>query len=95
NLAILARGLQRRLGALYTATMWRGTRRIALAALVAALVGTLLRYVQYRWFPTMHPRLAGIPVLGAFGATYLLVAWAMGSAEAARWLRRPVRRVGS
>ena len=95
NLAILARGLQRRLGALYTATMWRGTRRIALAALVAAVVGTLLRYVQYRWFPTVHPRLAGIPVLGAFGATYLLVAWATGSAEAARWLRRPVRRVGS
>ncbi len=95
NLAILARGLQRRLGALYTATMWRGTRRILLAAVVAAVVSTLLRYVQYRWFSTMHPRLAGIPVLGAFGATYLLAAWAMGSAEAARWLRRPVRQVGA
>jgi hypothetical protein len=34
-------------------------------------------------------------VLAGFGATYLAVAWALGSAEAARWLRlsvRPVRR---
>jgi len=95
NLAILARGLQRRLGALYTATMWRGTRRIVAAALLAAVVGTLMRLVQYRWFPTMHPRLSGIPVLSAFGATYLTVAWWMGSAEAARWLRRPARKVAS
>lgn len=92
NLAILARGLHRRLGALYTVAMWRGTRRIVLAAAMAAIVGMLLRYGQYHWLPAMHPRVAGIPVLSAFGATYLLSAWSMGSAEAARWLRRPVRR---
>jgi hypothetical protein len=29
------------------------------------------------------------------GGTYLLTAWWLGSAEAARWLRRPVRGVGA
>ncbi|WP_310570119.1 murein biosynthesis integral membrane protein MurJ [Gemmatimonas sp.] len=94
NLVMLARGLHRRLGALYTASMWRGTLRIVLAALAAAVVGSVLRYAQVRWLPTAHPRLVGIPVLAGFGVTYLLVAWVMGSAEAARWLRRPVRTVG-
>jgi len=37
-------------------------------------------------------RMAAFPVLGAFGVTYLVSAWWMGSAEAARWVRRPVRR---
>ena len=33
-------------------------------------------------------------VLAGFGVTYLVVAWVMGSAEAARWLRLPVRKAG-
>ena len=92
NLAILARGLRRRLGTLYTAAMWQGTRRIVIAAAVAGLVGSLLRVAQQAWFPSTHPRLTGLPILAGFGVTYLVVAWIMGSAEAARWLRRPVRR---
>lgn len=92
NLAILARGLRRRLGTLYTAAMWQGTRRIVIAAAVAGLVGSLLRVAQQAWFPSTHPRLTGLPILAGFGITYLVVAWIMGSAEAARWLRRPVRR---
>jgi putative peptidoglycan lipid II flippase len=92
NLSILARGLRLRLGTLYTATMWQGTRRIVIAAGVAGLVGSLLRFAQQSWLPDVHPRLTGLPILMVFGITYLGVAWIMGSAEAARWLRRPVRR---
>ena len=95
NLTILSRGLRRRLGTLYTPAMWQGTRRIALAAFAAGLLAAGLRLAQYRWWPGAHPRLAGVPVLAGFGITYLVVAWAMGSAEAARWLRRPVRRLGA
>lgn len=91
NLSLLIRGLRRQVGVLYTPTMWTGTRRIAIAAAAAALATTLLRLGQQHWFPSVHPRVAGVPVLAAFGLTYLCVAWWMGSAEAARWLRRPVR----
>jgi putative peptidoglycan lipid II flippase len=93
NLSLLIRGLRRQVGVLYTPMMWTGTRRIVIAAAVAALATTLLRLGQQYWFPSIHPRIAGVPVLAAFGLTYLSVAWWMGSAEAARWLRRPVRAV--
>lgn len=95
NLVILSRGLRRRLGTLYTPAMWQGTRRIIVASIAAGLIAALLRAAQYRWLPELHPRVAGLPVLAGFGATYLLVAWALGSGEAARWLRRPVRRGGT
>ena len=87
NLFLLVRGLRKRLGPLYTPAMVQGTRRIVLAALVAAVVGGALHYAQWRYLAALHPRLAGPPILAAFGLVYLLVAWRMGSAEAARWLR--------
>ena len=93
NLALLARGLRQRLGTLYTPAMWQGTRRIVVAGVAATVIGLLLRLVQQRWWPTVHPRIVGVPMLAGFGITYLVVAWRMGSAEAARWLRRPARRV--
>jgi putative peptidoglycan lipid II flippase len=91
NLAVLAMGLRRRLGALYTPAMWVGTRRIVAAAIVATLVGAGVRLAQMTWWPLGSPRIIGLPALAAYGATYLAVAWWMGSAEAARWLRRPPR----
>ena len=94
NLAILSRGLRQRLGTLYTPAMWRGTRRIVFAATVAGVLSAMLRLAQERWFPDLHPRMAGLPVLAGFGVTYLVVAWGMGSAEAARWLRLPQRKSG-
>jgi putative peptidoglycan lipid II flippase len=92
NLLVLSRGLQARLGTLYTPAMWVGTRRILVAALVAAVVGSLARLLHQHYAASLHVRLAALPVLGAFGVTYLVSAWWMGSAEAARWVRRPVRR---
>jgi putative peptidoglycan lipid II flippase len=87
NLALLLRGLRARLGSLYTAAMWTGTQRIVVATAAAVVVGLALRALQHSVWPTVHPRLAGPPILGAFGLTYLMVAWSLGSAEAARWLR--------
>jgi hypothetical protein len=72
--------------------MWTGTRRIAIATAAAVVIGLALRTLQHSRWPTVHPRLAGPPILGAFALTYLLVAWAMGSGEAARWLRLARRR---
>ena len=74
--------------------MWRGTRRIVFAATVAGVLSAMLRLAQERWFSDLHPRMAGLPVLAGFGVTYLVVAWGMGSAEAARWLRLPQRKSG-
>lgn len=91
NLSILMGGLRARLGTIYTPGMWYGTRRIVVAALAATVVGVAAMLLQQAVAPTLHPRLAGLPVLGAFALTYLAVAWWMGSAEAARWLRRPAR----
>lgn len=87
NLVLLLRGLRARLGPLYTPAMWAGTRRIVVATAVAVVVGLLLRLLQDRAWPGAHPRVAGPPILASFGVAYLLAAWAMGSAEAARWLR--------
>jgi putative peptidoglycan lipid II flippase len=91
NLAVLAGGLRRRLGPLYTPAMWHGTRRIVVASLTAALAGGAARLAHEAFAATWHVRVAALPVLGAFGVTYLVTAWWMGSAEAARWLRRPPR----
>lgn len=83
NLTVLAGGLRRRLGALYTPAMWQGSRRIVLAAVMAAGVAWGLRWV----LPPLHPMVEAPPVLAGFGITYLLAAWGMGSREAARLLR--------
>lgn len=91
NLTVLLGGLRRRLGPLYTPAMWMGTRRIVVASLLATAVSFVARWAHMYWLPTLHPRLAGIPVLAVFGVVYLTTAWWMGSAEAARWLRRGVR----
>lgn len=87
NLAVQIRGLHAKLGRLYTTQMWRGTRRIAVATTVAAVIAAPVRYLllEQRAF------IAAPPTLLVFGLTYLVVAWFMGSGEAARWLRRPVR----
>ncbi len=94
NLHILMGGLRARLGTIYTPAMWLGTRRIVLASVAATAVGVAGMSLQHAVLPTLHPRLAGIPVLGAFSVTYLVVAWWMGSAEAARWLRQRPRAAG-
>lgn len=91
NLALLARGLRARLGALYTPAMWQGTRRILLASSCGAVAGVLARLAHEQLAPTVHVRWMGIPVLAVYGVTYLVSAWWMGSAEAARWLRRRPR----
>jgi putative peptidoglycan lipid II flippase len=91
NLTLLLRGLRARLGPLSTPAMRAGTRRILVAAISAVTVGYAGRVLQGLWWPAAHPRLAGVPVLAAFGATYLVVSWWLGSAEAARWLRLPPR----
>jgi putative peptidoglycan lipid II flippase len=93
NLGMQWRGLRARLGALYTPAMWQGTRRIVVAAVSGAIAGTLARVLAGALVPGAHPRVTGVPVLAVVAASYLLVAWWMGSAEAARWVRRPVRRV--
>jgi putative peptidoglycan lipid II flippase len=90
NLAVQLRGLKARLGPLYTAAMWSGTRRIAIATIAASLVALGVRAslgARGVW-------LVGPPSVAAFGLTYLLVAWAMGSGEAARWLRLRARGQG-
>lgn len=94
NLVVLARGLRARLGPLYTSAMWMGTRRIVAAATLASMAGWGARFTQVTWMPALHPRFAALPILAVFGLSYLVAAWWMGSAEAARWLRRPVRTVG-
>ncbi|MEO7997951.1 MAG: murein biosynthesis integral membrane protein MurJ [Gemmatimonadaceae bacterium] len=90
NLSVQIRGLHKRLGALYTPHMWRGTRRIVWATLAAALIAAPVRYLLRDYVPYV----VAPPTLGIFSLSYLVVAWLMGSAEAARWLRRPVRTLG-
>jgi len=87
NLSILIGGLHKKLGALYTPTMWAGTRRIVIATSVGAAIAFGARYAVFTTMPSVHPRIAGPPILALFGVAYLLVAWWMGSGEAARWLR--------
>jgi putative peptidoglycan lipid II flippase len=87
NLALLLRGLRGRIGALYTPAMWAGTRRIVVASAVAAIATLGVRGVTGRHGPWV----IGPPLLAIFALAYLGTAWALGSREAARWLRLPVR----
>ncbi len=87
NLFVLTRGLRARLGPLYTPAMWRGTRRIALAAGAAGALALAGRWGASLVAPAAHPRVAGPPLLAAFALAYLGTAWWLGSGEAARWLR--------
>jgi hypothetical protein len=87
NVGILIRGLTRRLGALYTSSMWVGTARIVLTALIAALLAFPVRW----YLRAEHPMIAAPPTFVVFGVTYLVAAWGMGSGEAARLLRRAPR----
>lgn len=87
NLFVQIRGLRRRLGQLYTSAMWYGTRRIVIATTVAALAAAPLRV----WLGSDRPFVSGPPTLAVFSLAYLVVAWLMGSGEAARWLRQPQR----
>ena len=91
NLSVQIRGLHAKLGALYTTTMWTGTRRIAFATVLAALVAAPVRYL----LRGQMSYVVAVPTLAVFSVAYLVVAWMMGSGEAARWLRRPVRLRGS
>lgn len=90
NLSVQIRGLQKKLGTLYTPHMWHGTRRIALATVAAAVIAAPVRYL----LRDQVPYVVAPPTLGVFSLAYLVAAWLMGSAEAARWLRRPVRTLG-
>ena len=87
NLGLQARNLRERLGPLYTPAMWHGTRRIGWSAASALMVAAPLRWV----LRDLSPRVAGPPTLLVFGIIYLVVAWRLGSMEAARWLRRAPR----
>lgn len=87
NLAVLLRGLRGRLGALYTPAMWQGTRRIVLASALATGAALAVRPL----LASHGVWVAGPPTLALFGVVYLVVAWWLGSAEAARWLRQAPR----
>ena len=87
NLSILIGGLHKKLGALYTSTMWAGTRRIVIASVVGGAIAFGARQLVFTTMPSVHPRVIGPPILALFGVMYLVVAWWMGSGEAARWLR--------
>ena len=97
NLILLARGLRRRLGPLYSGAMWKGTGRIVGATAVATVGAFLIRRglegvdaLSERW----RPYLVALGTLLGFGGIFLVVAYAAGSSEAGRWLRslRLVRR---
>ena len=90
NLTVLAAGLRRKLGPLYTRAMWNGTARVVGATAAAAVAGWLVR----GWLSTafsLPERTRGYVValgtLGTFGGIFIVVAYAAGSREAARWLR--------
>ncbi|MEP6779431.1 MAG: murein biosynthesis integral membrane protein MurJ [Gemmatimonadaceae bacterium] len=87
NLSVQIKGLRSKLGPLYTHRMWLGTRRIIISTIVAAAVAAPVRYLVWG----KAPFIAGPPTLGLFSLTYLVVAWQMGSSEAARWLRQSAR----
>jgi putative peptidoglycan lipid II flippase len=87
NLALLARGLRGRLGPLTDAAMRGAARRMVLASLLAGALALAPRLL----LDGAHPWLLGVPVLATYGVGYLVVSWWWGSAEAARWLRRPAR----
>jgi len=84
NLSVLVRNLNSTLGTLYTPAMWAGTRRIVLSAVAASLLAFPLRW----GLRAFHPMIGGPPTLALFGVVFLVVAWRMGSTEAARLLRQ-------
>lgn len=97
NLVLLAGGLRKRLGPLYTGAMWNGTTRIVGAAAIAAAAAFAVRLglegaggIPDRW----RVYVVAFGTLAAFGGIFLVAAYAAGSQEAARWLRslRVVRR---
>jgi putative peptidoglycan lipid II flippase len=90
NLSILLGGLHKRLGVLFTPAMWASTARVALAAAVA----TLGAYPIRQLLAERHYLITAAGTLSAFGGIFLIIAYATGSQEAARWLRklRVVRR---
>lgn len=88
NFALLFRQLRRAVGALFTTSVQHTVFRIVGATAVAGSIALTLRlalHAQPRW-------VMGPAVLGVFSLSYLLVSWRLGSAEAARWLRRSPRR---
>jgi putative peptidoglycan lipid II flippase len=84
NLSILAGVLRRRLGALYTPAMWKGTWRIVGASLLAAVVAYPVRWV----LRDQHVAIAAVATLPVFGVVFLAAAHHAGSGEAGRLLRR-------
>jgi putative peptidoglycan lipid II flippase len=58
----------------------------------AALVGVAPAFALHRLAPVRQPVIAGIVVLGSYGAAYLAAAQAFGLREAQRIVRRLVRR---
>ena len=90
NLSVLAAGLHRKLGPLYTRAMWHGTFRV-LGATTAAAVGAWLVRGWMTSALALPERARGYVValgtLAVFGGIFLVVAYAAGSQEAARWLR--------
>ena len=97
NLALLAAGLRRRLGPLYTGSMWTGTLRIIGATALATAVAFGVRVALERAdgpSAVWRPYVTAAGTLLVFGGIFLVAAYAAGSQEAARWLRtfRVVRR---
>jgi putative peptidoglycan lipid II flippase len=90
NLALLARGLRRKIGPLFTAAMWAGALRIGAVALVATAAAYPVRFL----LRDAHYVVTAAGTLAAFGGIFLVAAYATGSQEAERWLRslRVVRR---
>lgn len=90
NLALLAGGLRKHVGPLYTPPMWRGTVRVIAATVAAAVAAYPVRLVLARssMLPDrVHIYVVALGTLAAFGGIFILVAYAAGSHEAARWLR--------
>jgi putative peptidoglycan lipid II flippase len=84
NLWLLASGLRRRLGTLYTPTMRKATLRILACSAAAALLAVPIRWL----LRDQHVALTAAATLPVFGVLFLLTAWWGGSQEAAGWLRR-------
>jgi len=90
NLALLGRGLRRRLGPLYSGSMWRGTGHVVGATALAAAGAYPVRVLLSR-YPNLpdgaRMYVVALGTLAAFGGIFIVAAYAAGSHEAARWLR--------
>ena len=90
NLALLARGLRRHIGPLYTWTMARGTLRVVGATALAAAAAYPVRLLLGQWVGVperFRIYIVALGTLATFGGIFIIVAYAAGSHEAARWLR--------